>query len=186
MVYGSYCTQIDPSGSGGMRCGPACVASVLLDDGWQSDPWQLTLQLDSEVDPQKDGTTAQDLVALGEAHGLSGNVWYSWNDAIVALSNGGAVLCLLDNRYLLPRSYPNGESWNAMHWIRVVARSDRDDMCYVYDPLTYLYQPDGTVYQGPVASTSEQIMAAIMATPYSEAGSILWSLQGKDLNSRSS
>jgi hypothetical protein len=184
MAYGSYCTQIDPSGSGGMRCGPACVASVLLDDGYQSDPWALTLQLDHEIDPMKDGTTAQDLVNLGNAHGLDGNVWYSWEDAKAALSNGGAVLCLLDNRYLLPRSYPNGESWNAMHWIRVVVGSDRDDMCYVYDPLTYLYQPDGTVFQGPVASTSGQIMAAVMATAYAEAGSILWSRSGKDLNSR--
>jgi hypothetical protein len=184
MPYGSYCTQIDPSGSGGMRCGPASVASVLLDDGYQSDPWQLTLQLDAEIDPDKDGTTADELIALGGAHGLSGNRWYSWDDAKVGLSNGGAVLCLLDNRYLLPRSYPAGENWNAMHWIRVVVHSDRDDMCYVYDPLTYLYQPDGTAYQGPVASTAEQIMEAIMATPYAEAGCILWSQQGRDLNAR--
>lgn len=184
MAYGSYCTQIDPSGSGGMRCGPASVASVLLDDGWQSDPWQLTLQLDREIDPGKDGTTCQDLLDLGNAHGLDGNVWYSWEDATVALSNGGAVLCLLDNRHLLPRSYPSGESWNAMHWIRAVVCSERDDMVYVYDPLTYLYQPDGTVYQGPVASTQDQIWQAIMATSYPESGVVLWSRQGNNLNTR--
>jgi hypothetical protein len=184
MAYGSYCTQIDPSGSGGMRCGPACVASVLLDDGWESDPWELTVQLDAEIDPAKDGTTAQDLVQLGEAHGLAGRVWFTWDDAIQGLNNGEAVLCLLDNRYLTPRTYPSGESWNAMHWIRVVRLSDRDDMCYVYDPLTYAYQPDGTVYQGPIASTSEAIMAAIVSTPYAEAGTILASRSQRDLNSR--
>lgn len=184
MAYGSYCTQIDSSGSGGMRCGQACVASCLLDDGWQSDPWELTLELEQESDPQKDGTTCQDIIRLADANGLDGRNWYSWDDAIVALSNGEAVLCLLDNRYLLPRSYPNGESWNAMHWIRVVRVSDRDDMCYVYDPLTYQYQPDNTVYQGPVASTQDQIWAAIMATTYPESGVILTSRQGNDLNSR--
>ena len=184
MAYGTYCTQIAPDGSGGMRCGPACVASVLLDDGWQSEPSQLTHQLDAAVDPAKDGTTCDDLIGLAEACGLDGESWYSWDDATSALTNGAAVLCLLDNRQLLPRSYPNGESWNAMHWIRVVRVSDRDDMCYVYDPLTYLYQPDGTAYQGPVASTVEQVLAAIQATPYAEAGVILRSRTSRDLNAR--
>lgn len=184
MAYGTYCTQIDPSGSGGMRCGPASVASVLLDEGWQSDPWQLTLQLDAQCDPGKDGTTCQDLIGLVERYGLAGRVWYQWNDAAQSLLRGDAVLCLLDNRYLLPRSYPNGDSWNAMHWIRVVVQSDRDDMCYVYDPLTYLYQPDGTVYQGPVASTAAQVMAAIAVTAYPEAGIIVSSATGKNLNAR--
>jgi hypothetical protein len=184
MPYGSYCTQIDPNGSGGMRCGPASCASVLLDDGWQSDPWQLTLQLDAAIDPAKDGTTCQDLIRLLEPLGLAGRVWYQWHDAAQALLNGEAVLCLLDNRYLLPRSYPSSESFNAMHWIRVIVASDRDDMCYVYDPLTYLYQPDGTVYQGPVASTVEQVQAAIAVTPYAEAGVIFSSRAGNNLNSR--
>ena len=184
MAYGSYCTQIDQSGSGGMRCGPASVASCLLDDGWHSDPWQLTVQLDAQIDPQKDGTTCQDLIALADQYGLDGRVWYEWHDAAQHLLIGEAVLCLLDNRYLLPRSYPNGEAWNAMHWIRVIAFSERDDMCYVYDPLTYLYQPDGTAYQGPVASTVAQVMAAIAVTPYAEAGVILRSRQGIDLNAR--
>lgn len=184
MAYGSYCTQISPSGSGGMRCGPASVASVLLDDGWQSDPWELVLQLDQEVDPAKDGTTCDDLIRLADAHGVDGRNWYSWDDAIASMNMGAAVLCLLDNRYLLPRSYPNGESWNAMHWVRALVYSDRDDMVYLYDPLTYLYQPDGSVYQGPVASTQEQLWTAIMATSYSESGVILSSRQGRDLNAR--
>jgi len=68
--------------------------------------------------------------------------------------------------------------------IRVVRVTDRDDMCYVYDPLTYIYQPDGTVYQGPIASTAEQVMAAIVSTPYPEAGTILASRSHRDLNSR--
>jgi hypothetical protein len=57
-------------------------------------------------------------------------------------------------------------------------------MCYVYDPLTYLYQPDGSVYQGPVASTVEQVMAAIRVTAWPEAGVIFHSRAGKNLNSR--
>lgn len=184
MAYGSYCTQIDPSGSGGMRCGPASVASVLLDDGYQSDPWQLTLQLDSEVDPAKDGTTSQDLIRLAGQHGLDGREWYQWGDAAQALLNGEAVLCLLDNRHMVPRSYPPGESWNAMHWVRAVVHSDRDQLVYCYDPLTYLPQPDGTVYQGPVATSQPELWAAIMATQYPDAGVILTSRGGRDLNAR--
>lgn len=184
MAYGSYCTQIGPDGNGAMRCGQASLASALLDDGYQSDPWELTLQLERESDPQKDGTTCNDLIALADRYGLAGRTWVHWNDAIQGLNKGEAVLCLLDNRYMVPRSYPDGESWNAMHWVRVVRFSDRDDMCYVYDPLTYMYQPDNSVYQGPVASTAEQVMAAIIATSYWESGVILTSRQGKDLNSR--
>ena len=52
---GAYCTQIDPNGSGGDRCGPASCASVLLSEGWQSDPWQLTLQLAAQSDPEGNG-----------------------------------------------------------------------------------------------------------------------------------
>jgi Peptidase_C39 like family len=184
MAYGSYCTQIGPDGNGGMRCGQASLASALLDDGYQSDPWELTLQLERGSDPEKDGTTCQDLISLADEYGLDGRPWTNWEDAVEALNNGEAVLCLLDNRHMEPRSYPNGESWNAMHWVRVVRFTDRDDMCYVYDPLTYMYQPDNTVYQGPVASAATSIMAAIMATAYWESGVILTSRGGRDLNSR--
>src|SRR5262245_26911655 len=79
MATSDYCTQIAPSGSGGMRCGPASCASVLLSEGWQSDPWELTLQLDAKVDPQKDGTTSQDLLALMAGYGFAGGLWYAWD-----------------------------------------------------------------------------------------------------------
>ena len=184
MAYGSYCTQIGPDGYGAMRCGQASLASCLLDDGYQSDPWELTLQLERGSDPQGDGTTCQDLISLADEYGLDGRVWYSWDDAKQALTNGEAVLCLLNNEYLTPRTYPAGASWNAMHWIRVVRFSDRDDMCYVYDPLTYCVQLDGTVYQGPVASTAEDVMGAIASTAYPEAGVIFTSRGHRDLNSR--
>lgn len=184
MAYGSYCTQIDPSGSGGMRCGPASCASVLLDAGWQSDPWQLTLQLDSEVPGAQDGTTSQDLIQLMDRYGFDGRTWQHWQELRDGLAAGEAVLILCDNRYLTPRSYPDGASWEAMHWVRVVVASDRDDMLYVYDPLTWIHQKDGTVYQGPVASTWDGVNDAISATPYWESGVIFTSRQGVDLNKR--
>lgn len=184
MAYGSYCTQIDPSGSGGMRCGPASCASVLLDAGWQSDPWQLTLQLDSECPGAQDGTTSADLIALMDGYGFDGRMWQHWQELLDAIAAGEAVLILCDNRYLTPRSYPHGASWEAMHWVRAVVASDRDDMVYLYDPLTWIPQNDGTVYQGPVASTFDGVNDAISATAYWESGIVLTSRQGVDLNKR--
>ena len=184
MGYGSYCTQIDPSGSGGMRCGPACCASVLLDAGWQSDPWALTLQLDSEVPGAADGTTSQDLITLMDRYGFDGRTWQHWQEMKDALVVGEAVLILCDNKYLEPRTYPSSSAWEAMHWVRAVVASDRDDMVYLYDPLTYAIQKDGTVYQGPVASTFDGLNNAISATPYWESGIILTSRVGTNLNAR--
>jgi len=184
MPYGSYCTQIGPDGQGAMRCGPACVASVLLDDGWQSDPWQLTLQLEAQSDPQGDGTTSADLIRLANANGLDGRLWYGWPEADAALLAGEAVLVLCDNRYLTPRTYPPGASWEALHWVRCVVHSQRDDMLYLYDPLTYGAQLWGPPYQGPVASTVDGCTAAIQATAWPESGVILTSRLGHDLNAR--
>jgi hypothetical protein len=184
MAYGSYCTQIDPSGSGGMRCGPASCASVLLDAGWQSDPWALTLQLDAEVPGSADGTTSADLIALMDKYGFDGRTWQHWQEMRDALDVGAAVLVLLDHRYLVPRSYPDGAAWEAMHWIRVVVASDRDDMCYVYDPLTWIRNKDNSVFQGPIASNFDGMNEAISATPYWESGVILTSREGTNLNQR--
>jgi len=184
MGYGSYCTQIDPGGSGGMRCGPACCASVLLDAGWQSDPWQLTLQLDSEVPGAADGTTSADLIALMDKYGFDGRPWQHWQEMRDALAAGEAVLILCDNRYLTPRSYPPGAAWEAMHWVRAVVASDRDDMVYLYDPLTFLPQSAGPTYQGPMASSFDGLNDAISATNYWESGIILTSRVGVNLNQR--
>jgi len=178
----AYCTQIAPSGSGGMRCGPASCASVLLSEGWQSDPWELTLELDAKVDPQKDGTTSQDLLTLMAGYGFGGGIWSSWSELHDRLWVGEAVLLLNANWYLEPRPYPSDASFNAMHWIRLVVDSVPDAMIYTYDPLTYLYQPDGSVYQGPTVHTVASCKAAGDATGYPEYGIYLLSPSGKNLN----
>lgn len=184
MAYGSYCTQIDPSGSGGMRCGPASCASVLLDAGWNSDPWQLTLQLDAEVPGAQDGTTSQDLITLMAPYGFHGRPWQYWQELLDGIAAGEAVLVLCDNKHLTPRSYPTSSAWEAMHWVRAVLASERDDLVYLYDPLTWIVQKDGSVYQGPVASNFDGLNAAISATPYWESGIILTSQVGINLNTR--
>ena len=106
------------------------------------------------------------------------------SEARAALVAGEAVVALLDNRELVPRTYPPGNSWNAMHYVRIVLASARDSMLYLYDPLTYQPAPDGTVYQGPVASSTQALLKAIKATPFAESGVIYTSRRGVDLNAR--
>jgi len=182
MATSDYCTQIAPSGSGGMRCGPASCASVLLSEGWQSDPWELTLQLDAKVDPQKDGTTSQDLLALMAGYGFAGGLWYAWDELAQHLAAGHAVLLLNDNAYLVPRPYPAGDNWNAMHWIRLLVRSGPDAMIYTYDPLCWMQQPSGDAYQGPTVQTEASCRLAGEATGYPEYGVFFVSPSGRDLN----
>jgi hypothetical protein len=165
-----------------MRCGPASCASVLLSEGWQSDPWALTLELDAKVDPQKDGTTSQDLLNLMASYGFAGGLWSSWSEMWDHWAAGHAVLLLNANWLLLPRPYPAGSSWNAMHWIRLVAGAVPDAMLYVYDPLTWMPQPDGSAYQGPTVATEASCKAAGDGTGYPEYGIYLVSPSGKDLN----
>ena len=178
----AYCTQIDPNGSGGDRCGPASCASVLLSEGWQSDPWELTLQCGRQADPERNGTTSQDLLNLMAGYGFVGGLWHAWADGHDHLLRGNAVLLLNENRLLRPRPYPAGTSCNSTHWIRLVAHSVPDGMIYVYDPLTYLYQPDGTVYQGPTVATRASCRAAGDATGYPEYGVFFESPSGQNLN----
>jgi hypothetical protein len=184
MAFGTYCTQIDANGSGRERCGGACLASCLLDDGWNSDPWALTVQVSDACGITDKGCTSSQLIACADMHGLDGRLWYGWDEASTALAAGEAVLCLLDNKFMIPRTYPMGYGWEAMHWVRVIVHSSRDDMAYVYDPLTYQIQRDGSIFQGPIASTAAGLVAAIQQTPYTEAGVILTSRQGKNLNAR--
>lgn len=184
MAYGSYCTQIDANGSGRERCGGACLASCLLDDGWQSDPWQLTVQISDQCGITDQGCTSSQLIACADMHGLDGRQWFKWQELLDGLKAGEAVLILCDNRYLEPRTYPAGYGWEAMHWVRAVVASDRDDMLYLYDPLTYAPQKDGSIYQGPVASTFDGVNEAISITPFAEAGVILTSRGGVNLNAR--
>lgn len=184
MPYGTYCTQIGPDGSGHERCGGACLASCLLDDGWQSDPYELMVQVSNECGMTDRGCTSQQLIDCAAGRGLDGRLWYSADDVRSALAAGEAVLVLNDNKYLEPRPYPAGYGWEAMHWIRIVAASDRDNQAYVYDPLTYIGQKDGSVFQGPTTMDLETIMGAVRATPFAEAGVILTSRQGRRLNDR--
>lgn len=182
MPYGDYVTQIGPDGSGHERCGGACIASCLLSDGWQSDPYELMVQVSDQCGFTDSGATSQQMLDCAAAHGLDGRLWIYAEEAVTAVAQGEAVLCLLDNQYMEPRTYPAGYQWEAMHWVRVRHISDFEELAYVYDPLTWQPQKDGSVYQGPVASTLEGLLKAIQATPYPEAGVILTSRQGRDLN----
>jgi hypothetical protein len=178
----AYCTQMDSSGTGGMRCGPASCASVLLSEGWASDPWQLTLELDAKVDPHKDGTTSQDLLNLMAEYGFSGGLWYAWTDVHARLRQGEALLLLNANWELEPRPYPSSSSFNAMHWIRLLVDSVPDGMIYTYDPLCWMVQPNGHAYQGPTVQTATSCKRAGDATGYPEYGIYLVSPSGKNLN----
>lgn len=184
MAYGTYCTQIDENGSGRERCGGACLASCCLDDGWQSDPWALTVQISDQCGITDRGCTSDQLLQCASAYGFDGWKWFKWQELLDGLQAGHAVLVLCDNKFLEPRTYPMGYGWEAHHWVRCVVASDRDDMVYLYDPLTYQIQRDQTRFQGPVATTFDGLNAAISATPYPEAGIILSSRKGTNLNSR--
>jgi len=177
-----YCTQLDSGGSGGDRCGPASCASVLLSEGWQSDPWALTLECGAKSDPEMNGTTSQDLLNLMAGYGFSGGLWHQWDDGMDLMRRGNAVLLLNANWLLTPRPYPAGSSWNAHHWIRLVFEGVPDGMMYVYDPLTYMVQPDGSVYQGPTVVTSSSAKASGDGTGYPEYGVFFASPSGKNLN----
>lgn len=168
-----YCTQVDSGGSGRERCAGACLASVMLDAGWQSDPWELTVAVSDEAGWTDKGATSQEIIDYAARHGFSGRLWYSWGDLEAALVNGEYALILLDNRNLYPRSYPSGAGWNATHWIRAKAMQIGGDLLYAYDPLTYLWDSIGRLYQGPYLYTVESVRQAIQATPYAEAGVIL-------------
>jgi len=182
MPYPTYCTQLDSTGNGHYRCGGASLASCLLDDGWQSDPWQLTVQLSDQYGWTDAGCTSDQLLAAADEHGLAGRKWTDWDDAFVALAGGEAVLALLNNRYITPRPYPFGSGWESLHWIRIVALSDRDDMAYCYDPLCYMQESSGGFYQGPTASTQEGLTGGIQTNGWPEAGVILTSRAGRPLN----
>lgn len=182
MAYGTYCTQIDQNGSGRERCGGACLASVMLNDGWHSDPWDLTVQVSDACGITDRGCTSDQLIACANAYGLDGRKWTYVEEAQEALLAGEAVLILCDNQFLEPRPYPMGYGWEAMHWIRAVAFSDFQDLIFMYDPLTYMEQKSGPPYQGPTCMDVQSVMTSIAKTPYAEAGVVLTSRKGLDLN----
>jgi hypothetical protein len=115
-------------------------------------------------------------------YGFSGGLWDTWDDLYPHWEHGHAVLLLNQNWLLSPRPYPASTSFNATHWIRLLVEAGPDQMIYVYDPLTYLYQPDGKVFQGPTVATSSSCKAAGDATGYPEYGIYLISPSGKNLN----
>lgn len=169
-----YCTQLDQHGSGQDRCGGACLASALLHYGWQSDPWGLTVQLSDRYGITGVGVTAPRLLDCAKQEGLTGEAWYSQDAAGVHLGQDHAVLCLLDNRYLVPHVYPALPGWNALHWLRLVQMVDDNTMMYVYDPLCYDREPGAPLYQGPCAYTAESLWYAIQASPTPEWGIAVW------------
>ena len=180
--YGTYCTQIGPDGSGHERCGGAALASVVLNNGWQSDPWALTVEISDKYGFTDRGATSAQIIDAAADYGLAGRMWYLVEDLKEALGQGEAVLWLLDNQYLEPRPYPMDYGWEAMHWIRTLHVSPYEELAYVYDPLCYMVQKSGAPYQGPTASTVDSLLSAVRATPYAEAGVVLTSLEGRDLN----
>src|SRR5215510_5450359 len=62
MAIGDYCTQMAPDGSGHEACGAACLASVALSNGWQSDPWELTKEIAIKYGIVDRGATSQQLL----------------------------------------------------------------------------------------------------------------------------
>lgn len=182
MQVGTYCTQIGPDGSGHERCGAACLASVMLNEGWQSDPFMLTCQVADENGITDVGCTSDQLLAAAARYGFTGGKWHQMAEAWDLLANGHAVLVLCNNVYLAPRMYPPGAGWNAMHWIRILAPLENGQMVYSYDPLTYDHHPSGYTYQNPNAYLTYSVQRAVQVTAYPEAGIFLTSPSGKNLN----
>lgn len=172
----AYVTQIGPDGSGHDRCGAACVASILLSAGWDSDPYGLMLDVTRQLwgGREPGGATAEQLGAVLLDYGFLWAHWVTWLEAAEALGQGHYVLALVDNRLLAPRAYPRGDAWNALHWLRIVDLIPDDEMAYVYDPLTYIPQADGSIYQGPTVARIPTIRAGIAATPEPYAGILVW------------
>lgn len=170
----AYVSQLGPDGLGHDRCAPACLASYLLDQGWQSDPWLLLQELAAPGAPLAADRThgADELIAAARGKGFTAVEWVQWPAVAPLLGLPGVgVFALVDNSVLRPTAYPNVPGWRAMHWVRLVELiGDDADLCVCYDPLTYLPQPHGLVYQGPMLYTTDSVRAAIMATPYGYAG----------------
>lgn len=182
MAYPTYCTQLDQTGNGHERCAAAVLASALLDEGWQSDPWELTVQIADTEGWTDNGATSDQLISAAQARGLSGRKWTYWEELEAAIAAGEAVMILCQNVYLEPRPYPMDYGWEALHWVRCLQTSLRDEMCYLYDPLTWMVQKDGTPFQGPTVCTEDTLVTAIQQNGWPEAGVILTSGSGQNLN----
>lgn len=177
-----YASELDPATlRAGNRCGPAALASALLERGWQSDPWLLTLELTHETpgavgDTLPDGSTSDQLIAACAAHSLPAEKFgfapTFWDEAVAALAQGRQVLLLLDNWLLRPRAYPLGVNWDALHWVRLVRVLD-DRTALLHDPLCWMQGEYQQPYQGPTVATIDSIKAAIIATPWPESGILI-------------
>jgi hypothetical protein len=165
-----------------MACGAACLASVMLSEGWQSDPWGLTVQVAQENGIWNEGATSDELLTAAARYGFSGGKWHTWTDGMERLKAGTAILALHNNWVLEPRQYPAGGAWNSLHWSRLVRDIPQDALIYTYDPLCYLAQQDGSIFQGPNVYVTATMQAAIAGTAWPEAGIYLLSPSGKNLN----
>lgn len=170
----SYVSQLGPDGLGHDRCAPACLASYLLDRGWESDPWLLLQELAAPGAPLAADRVhdASDLIEAARGKGFTGHRWLQWPIAQAALTRPEwGLFALVDNGVLRPTAYPNVPGWRALHWIRLVQLvGDDGDLVVTYDPLTHLPQPGGPVYHGPMLYTVQSVRSAIMATPVEYAG----------------
>lgn len=171
--FGDYCTQVGPDGSGHDRCAPACVASILLSEGWESDPWELTLEITAKHFVPEQGATAGQILDALAAYAQHGHTLITRHECLDALDGRQHLLLLVQNAVLVPRSYPPGPGWEALHWIRAVRTHEDETLLYCYDPLTYLPQRTGAIYQGPWLYTADSVWEAVRATPEPYAGVVV-------------
>lgn len=170
----AFATQIDQNGSGRDRCAAGVLASCMLSEGWQSDPFGLTVQVADEARWTDQGANSQQLMGEAARYGFQSRKWTAWQEALDALAAGQYVACLNMNAALRPTAYPLTGGWRQEHWLRLLQVLDGGEMAYCYDPLCYLPQIDGSIYEGPTVYTVESLRAAIAATPQPEAGVVLW------------
>jgi hypothetical protein len=173
MWLSDYCTQLGPDGYGHDRCWAACIASALLTFGWQSDPYGLMRDVTAKGPGDDHTEDVADLIATAEAMGIHGRPWTGWHECEEALAADEVPIALIANHLLIPRPYPPGAGWEALHYVRIRQVLDDGSLIYLYDPLCYLPQPLGGIYQGPTVVTYQSLTAAIMATPNQYAGVIL-------------
>lgn len=173
MWLADYCTQLGPDGYGHDRCWAACIASALLTFGWQSDPYGLMREVTNRGAGDDHTENLDDLISTAESYGIHGRKWTLWREAEDALNQGDIPIALIANHLLIPRPYPNGAGWEALHFVRIRQVLDNGSLVYLYDPLCYLPQPMGGIYQGPTVVTFQSLAGAIMATPLDQAGVIL-------------
>lgn len=172
-----YCTEIGPDGFGHARCGPACLAYHFIKAGWESDPFQLTLQLTYDIlgvpydTPLNtfvglpNGATCQQLITVCGKYGVSASPIMSFTDAMNAAADPTkTVVLLLDNWYIRPRVYPAGSGWDAAHFVAIDGIIN-EQYAVLNDPLCYIAGEYPLAYQGFTIADTKSLKTAVVATP---------------------